>query len=400
MTIRIARRASAMKPSATGAATARARELRAEGRDVIALSVGEPDFDTPRHIRQAAIEAMENGLTRYTGVNGTPALREAAAEKFARENGLDAGAADIVVGVGAKQILFSALLASVDPGDEVIIPAPYWVSYPDMVRVAEGVPVIVDFPAETGFHPDVAAIEAAITDRTKWLILNSPNNPTGAVYTADELRAIADVLRRHPHVGVLSDEVYEHIVFDGRLFASMAGVAPDLADRIVTVNAVSKAYCMTGWRIGYATGPAEILAEVRKIQSQSTSCPCSISQAAAVAALRGEQGFLADHCRAYADRRDEIVPRLNAIGLATRPGEGAFYLMSDVSTLCGRTAPDGTVLESDIEVARYILEEANVATVAGTPFGAPGFIRLSFALGIERLNEAVERIGRACAALR
>ncbi len=389
-----------IRPSATLAVTARAAELRAAGRDVIGLGAGEPDFDTPDHVKEAAIAAIRRGETKYTKVDGTPALKEAVIAKFREENGLAYEADEVIVSTGGKQVIFNALLASIDPGDEVIITAPYWVSYPDIVAFAGGIPKIVPTRMEDGFRLAPEALEAAITPKTKWLIFNSPSNPTGAACTADEMRALGAVLARHRHVMVLSDEIYEHLTYDGFAFTSFAAANPDLFDRVLTVNGVSKAYAMTGWRIGFAGGPKPLVRAMAKIQGQSTSNPCSIAQAAALAALTGPKDFLADWRATFRRRRDLVVDALNAIpGITCRRPEGAFYVFARIDGLIGRTTADGRRLDDDLAVAQWLLEEAGVAVVHGAAFGASPFIRISYATATELLEEACRRIAAAVAGL-
>ena len=389
-----------VRPSPTIAVTQRARELKAEGRDVIGLGAGEPDFDTPRHIKDAAIAALEAGKTKYTAPDGIPELKEAISAKFARENGLSYTPAEIGVSSGGKQVLFNALMATLDPGDEVIVPAPYWVSYPDMVRMAGAEPVIVPCGIETGFKLTPEALEAAITPRTRWFIFNSPSNPTGAGYGRDELRALTDVLMRHPHVWVMSDDMYEHIVYECFRFCTPAEVEPGLRDRTLTVNGVSKAYAMTGWRIGYAGGPEPLIAAMRKVQSQSTSCPCSISQWAAVAALTGPQDYIDESRAAFRRRRDLVVARLNAIpGLDCPVPEGAFYVFPSIAALIGRVSAGGRRIEDDEAFAAALLEEEGVAVVFGSAFGLAPHFRVSYATSDEVLADACERIARFCAGL-
>ncbi len=397
----LAARLARVKPSPTMAITAKAAELRAAGRDVIGLGAGEPDFDTPDHIKAAAVAAMDRGETKYTAVDGRPELKRAVCDKFKRENGLEYQPAQISVGAGGKQVLFTALLATLDAGDEVVIPAPYWVSYPDMVLIAEGNPVIVDCPAETGFKMRPEDLDAAITARTKWLILNSPNNPTGAAYTRDELRALCDVLMRHPHVWVMTDDMYEHLVYDDFIFSTVAQIEPGLYERTLTVNGVSKAYSMTGWRIGYAGGPVELIKAMSKVQSQSTSNPCSISQAAAIAALEGDQGFMVGWRAAFKRRRDMVVARLNAVeGLTCNTPEGAFYVFPGCAGVIGKTTPDGATLGNGSDFAAYLLDAVGVAVVPGVGFGLDPFFRVSYATSEENLEAACERIHKACAALK
>jgi aspartate aminotransferase len=390
-----------IQPSPTVAVTARVAELKAAGRDIIGLGAGEPDFDTPDFVKEAAIAAIRAGRTKYTVVDGTAELKEAIRAKFARDNGLDYAQDQISVNVGGKQSIFNALVATLDPGDEVVIPAPYWVSYPDIVQFCGATPVILSCPVAAGFKMTPEQLDAAITDRTKWLILNSPSNPTGAAYTEDELRALADVLLAHPHVFILTDDIYEHIVYDGFQFRTIAAVEPRLFDRVLTVNGASKAYAMTGWRIGYAGGPKPIIKAMAKIQSQSTSNPCSIAQAATVAALNGPQDFLKERATVFESRRDLVVSMLNqAPGLTCPTPAGAFYVYPDCSGLIGRQTPAGTVLHTDEDVAGYLLDTENVAVVHGAAFGLSPAFRISYATDTASLEEACRRIQRACAALR
>ncbi|WP_366552788.1 aspartate transaminase [Aquibaculum sediminis] len=396
----LASRLSRIKPSPTIAVTAKARELKAAGRDVIGLGAGEPDFDTPDHIKQAAIEAIQSGDTKYTAVDGTPALKQAIAAKFKRDSGLDYSPAQITVGTGGKQVLYNALMATLNPGDEVIIPAPYWVSYPDMVLLAEGEPVIVPCPQNNGFKLRAEDLEQAITPRTKWVILNSPSNPTGAGYTREDMKALTDVLKRHPHVWVMTDDMYEKLVYDDFTFCTPAEVEPELLERTLTVNGVSKAYCMTGWRIGFAGGPAELIKAMAKVQSQSTSNPSSVSQAAAVAALEGPQDFIAEHNKAFKARRDLVVEALNACpGLSCHKPEGAFYVYPSCAGVIGKRTPDGKVIETDEDFVTYLLEAEGVAVVQGSAFGLAPYFRISYATATEALEEACTRIRRACEAL-
>ncbi|MDP6624161.1 MAG: pyridoxal phosphate-dependent aminotransferase [Alphaproteobacteria bacterium] len=389
-----------MKPSPTLAVTAKAQELRAQGRDVISLGAGEPDFDTPDHVKEAAIEAIRSGETHYTPVNGTPALRQAIADKFKRENGLDYGLDQISVGCGGKQVLYNAIMATVDPGDEVVIPAPYWVSYPDIVLLAGGQPVVVDSGLDSGFKVTPDSLAAAITPKSKWLILNSPSNPSGAAYSRDELAALGRVLLDHPQVWVMSDDIYEHLVYDGFEFATIAQVVPELQDRTLTLNGVSKAYAMTGWRVGYAGGPVEVIKAMAKIQSQSTTHTSSISQAAAVEALNGTQDFLTDWVATFAERRDLVVGILNqATGLSCLSPEGAFYVYPSCAELIGKKTPEGSVIANDSDFVTYLLESEGVAAVQGAAFGLEPYFRISYATSTEALEEACKRIQRACAAL-
>jgi aspartate aminotransferase len=395
-----ANRLSRVKPSPTLAVTAKAAELKAAGKDVIGLGAGEPDFDTPEHIKEAAIAAIKRGDTKYTPVAGTPALKKAIIDKFKRENGMEYAANQIVAGCGAKQVIFNAMLATLNTGDEVIIPAPYWVSYPDMVLFAEGSPVTVECREADGFKLRPEALEKAITPKTKWLILNSPSNPTGAAYTKDELRALADVLLRHPQVWVMADDIYEHLAYDGFRFYTIAQVEPKLYERTLTVNGVSKAYAMTGWRIGYAGGPKALIAAIADIQSHSTSNPCSISQAASVAALTGPQEFLQDWKASFAARRNLVVEALNKIpGITCLKPEGAFYVFPSLKGLLGKKTPQGKEITSCTEFCNYLLEEALVAAVAGSAFGMGGHFRISYATSEKILTEAMARITKACNAL-
>ncbi len=390
-----------IQPSATLAVTQKARELKAAGKDVIGLGAGEPDFDTPESIREAAKAAIDAGDTRYTNVDGTPALKAAIVDKFKRENGLTYTAEQISVSGGGKQCIFNAFLVTIDPGDEVIIPTPYWVSYPDIVHFAGGTPVFVPAGIEQNFKLKPADLEAAITSKTKWLILNSPSNPSGAAYTADELRGLTEVLKRHPHVWVMTDDMYEHLVYDNFVFATPAQVEPELYDRTLTLNGVSKAYCMTGWRIGYAGGPAPLIKAMGKLQSQSTSNPCSISQAAAVAALTGDQDFIPAHNRIFKERRDLVVNMLNeAEGITCPKPEGAFYVYPSCAGTIGKTSPGGRKIESDLDFASALLEEAVVAVVHGEAFGLAPHFRISYATSTETLREACTRIQEFCGKLR
>jgi aspartate aminotransferase len=389
-----------IQPSPTLAVTSRVLELKRQGIDVIGLGAGEPDFDTPDFVKEAAIEAIRAGKTKYTNVDGTAELKDAIATKFKRDNGLTYAATQISVNVGGKHTLFNALVASVEAGDEVIIPAPYWVSYPDIVNFAGGTPVVIEAGAAQGYKINPAQLEAAITPATKWLILNSPSNPTGAAYSRAELEAIADVLRRHPHVRVMADDMYEHIVYDDFVFTTIAEVAPDLYDRTLTVNGCSKAYSMTGWRIGFAGGPEWLIKAMGKLQSQSTSNPCSIAQAAAAAALGGPQQFLDDRNAAFRKRRDMVVAMLNdAPGLICPVPDGAFYVYPDASGCIGKKTPDGTLIDSDEKLIDYFLDSAKVAAVHGGAFGLSPAFRVSYATSEAVLKEACVRIQQACAAL-
>jgi aspartate aminotransferase len=397
----LADRLARIKPSPTIAVTTKAAELKAAGRDVIGLGAGEPDFDTPQNIQEAAIAAMRRGETRYTAVDGTPALKNAIVAKFKRENRLDYAPSQITVGSGGKQVIYNALLATLNPGDEVVIPAPYWVSYPDMVLLCDGKPVFVPCPQENGFKLRAKDLDAAITSKTKWLILNSPSNPTGAAYAAEELKAIADVLLAHKHVWVLTDDMYEHLVFGDFRFATIAEVEPRLYARTLTMNGVSKAYCMTGWRIGYAGGPTELVKAMAAVQSHSTSNPSSISQAASVEALNGPQDFIARHNAVFEQRRDLVVAMLNqAKGLSCPRPDGAFYVYPSCAGTLGKKTPAGKVLESDADFVEYLLEEEGVAVVQGAAFGLSPHFRISYATATEALEEACRRIQRACGKLR
>ena len=390
-----------VKPSPTIAVSNLAAELKAKGADVIGLGAGEPDFDTPQNIKDAAKAAIDAGKTKYTAVDGIPELKAAICAKFARDNGLTYTPEQVSVGTGGKQILYNALMATLNPGDEVVIPAPYWVSYPDMVLLAGGTPVAVEAGADTAYKLTPAALEAAITPRTKWFIFNSPSNPTGAGYTAAELKGLTDVLMRHPQVWVMSDDMYEHLVYDGFAFATPAQIEPGLYDRTLTCNGVSKAYAMTGWRIGYAAGPKALIAAMRKVQSQSTSNPCSVSQWAAVEALNGPQDFLAPNNEIFKRRRDLVVEMLNAIdGVECPVPEGAFYVYPSIAGLIGKTTPAGTLIDSDEAFATALLEEKGVAVVFGGAFGLSPAFRVSYATADETLRAACTRIQEFCAALR
>jgi aspartate aminotransferase len=387
-----------IKPSPTIAVTNLARELKAQGRDVIGLGAGEPDFDTPDHVKEAAIAAIRRGETKYTAVDGTPELKRAIAAKFARENGIGYRPEDeITVGTGGKQVLYNALMATVEPGDEVVVPAPYWVSYPDMVLLAGGTPVFVSCPEQTGFKLRPEDLDEAIGPRTKWVILNSPNNPTGAAYGEDELKALADVLVRHPHVWLMTDDMYEHLVYDGFRFATAVQVEPSLKGRTLTVNGVSKAYAMTGWRIGYAGGPRELIRAMGIVQSQSTSNPSSVGQAAALAALTGDLSFLPERNAVYRERRDLVVDMLNrAPGIRCHRPEGAFYVYPSCAGAIGRRSPKGVLIETSADFAAALLEEEGVAVVHGTAFGLDPYFRVSYATGTSLLEEACARIIRFC----
>jgi aspartate aminotransferase len=391
---------SRVKPSATLAADAKAKELKAAGKDVIGLAAGEPDFDTPDNVKEAAIAAIRAGKTKYTVVDGIPELKDAIVAKFKRENGLTYSPAQVNVSPGGKPVIYNAMVSTLNPGDEVIIPAPYWVSYPDMVLLAGGEPRFIA-TAAPGFRVTPEALEAAITPKTRWLILNSPSNPTGAAYTRDELRGLADVLLRHPQVWILTDDMYEHLVFDDFEFTTIAQVEPALYDRTLTMNGVSKAYSMTGWRIGYAAGPVELINLMRKVMSQTTSNPSSISQWAAVEALNGPQDFIRPNQKLFQGRRDLVVSMLNqANGLKCPTPEGAFYVYPSCEGLIGKTAPSGKVIQSDGDFATELLETEGVAVVMGSAFGLSPFFRISYATSNTVLEEACSRIQRFCAAVR
>ncbi|MEQ8398186.1 pyridoxal phosphate-dependent aminotransferase [Thalassobaculum sp.] len=397
----LAERLSRVKPSPTIAVSTKARELQAAGQDVIGLGAGEPDFDTPQHIKDAAKSAIDRGDTKYTAVGGTQALKEAICAKFKRDNNLDYKPNQIIVGTGGKQVLYNAFMASLNPGDEVIIPAPYWVSYPDMAILAEGTPVFVDCPQETGFKLQPADLEKAITPKTKWLVMNSPSNPTGAGYTREDMKKLTDVLLRHPHVWVLTDDMYEQLVYDDFKFCTPAEVEPALYDRTLTVNGVSKAYCMTGWRIGFAGGPANLIKAMTDIQSQSTSNPSSVSQAASVAALNGSHDFIAEHNEVFKQRRDLVVSMLNqANGLNCPTPEGAFYVYPSCKGVIGKKTPNGKVIGNDSDFVTALLEAEGVAAVQGEAFGLSPHFRISYATSTELLEEACTRIQRFCGSLR
>ena len=397
----LSRTLARVKPSPTIAVTTKAQELKAAGRDVIGLGAGEPDFDTPQNIKDAAIAAINAGKTKYTAVDGIPELKQAICAKLKRENGLEYTPAQVSVGTGGKQTLYNALIATMNPGEEVIIPAPYWVSYPDMVLLAGGTPVCVECPIEQNFKLSAEQLEAAITPNTKWFIFNSPSNPTGAGYTWDELKALTDVLMRHPHVWVMTDDMYEHLAYGDFKFCTPAQVEPRLYDRTLTVNGVSKAYAMTGWRIGYAAGPEKLIGAMRKVQSQSTSNPCSISQWAAVEALNGTQDYIAPNNEMFVRRRNLVVEALNAIdGIVCPVPEGAFYVYPSIAGLIGKTTSAGTVITNDEVFATALLEETGVAVVFGAAFGLSPNFRISYATSDANLVEACKRITDFCATLR
>lgn len=390
-----------IQPSATIAISTKAMELKAAGRDVIGLSAGEPDFDTPDNIKEAAIKAIRDGQTKYTPVDGVPELKQAICAKFERDNNLKYEPSQVSVGTGGKQVLFNALLATLNPGDEVIVPTPYWVSYPDIVLLGGGKPVFVETTLDNGFKLQAAALEAAITPKTKWLIFNSPSNPSGAAYSFAELKMLTDVLMRHPHVWVLTDDMYEHLVYDDFKFVTPAQAEPALGDRTLTMNGVSKAYAMTGWRIGYAAGPTVLINAMRKLQSQSTSNPSSISQWAAVEALNGPQDFIASNNEKFKGRRDLVVSMLNqATGLSCPTPEGAFYVYPSCEGLIGKTSPSGQIIKNDEDFVTALLAEEGVAAVHGAAFGLEPFFRISYATSNEALEDACGRIQRFCNGLK
>ena len=390
--INLSDRVQRIKPSPTLAITSKAAELRAQGKDIIGLGAGEPDFDTPDHIKQAAIEAINAGKTKYTPVDGTPGLKKAVIDKFKRENGLDYEAGQILVSSGGKQSFFNMALALLNDGDEAIIPAPYWVSYPDMVKVAGGVPVILETDLDSRFKITPQQLEQAITPKTRLFVINSPSNPSGMAYSKEELAALGEVLKKHPDIVIATDDMYEHILWTGQPFVNIVNACPELYDRTVVMNGVSKAYSMTGWRIGYAGGPQKLIAAMKKVQSQSTSTPASISQAAAEAALSGDQQCVKDMVKAFKERHDYVVDALNKLpGVTCAPGDGTFYAFPDFS---GAIA-DMDGVESCTDLAAQLLETAEVALVPGSAFGAPGCLRLSFAVGMDTLVEAISRIEKA-----
>ena len=396
----IADRMNRIKPSPSSMATQRSRALKAAGHDVVGLTAGEPDFDTPPNVVEAVVRAMAASKTKYTDIGGTPELKAAVRDKFLRENQLEYSTAEVIVGTGGKQVIFNALMATVQKGVEVIVPAPFYVSYPDIVLLAGGTPVPVTCPPEKGFKLQPEDLEKAITPRTRWLILNAPNNPSGAVYSRQELRALADVLLRHPQVWVLSDDIYEHVLFDGREFCTMAQVAPELKERTLTVNGVSKAYAMTGWRIGYCVGPLELIKAITKLQSQSTSNPSSIGQAAALEALTGPQGFIAERTKIFQDRRDSVVAQLNAIpGITCHLPEGAFYVFPSCAGMIGKKTPTGQIIQTDEDFVLYLLDSEKLAGVHGAAYGSTPFFRFSFATSMAVLDEGCARLKRACGQL-
>jgi aspartate aminotransferase len=397
----IAPRVDRIKPSPSSMAGQRARELRAAGRDIVSLTTGEPDFDTPANVCEAAVRAMTASKTKYTDVGGTPEIKAAIQAKLRRDNGLEYATAEIVVGAGAKQIIFNALMATVDRGDEVIVPTPYWVSYPDIVLLADGTPVFAPCPPGKGFKLQPEDLERAITPRTKWLILNAPNNPSGAAYTREEMKALTEVLMRHPHVWVMSDDIYEHLLYDGREFVTPAQVEPGLKERTLTINGVSKAYAMTGWRIGYGAAPAPLIKAMVKLQSQSTTNPSSIGQAAAAEALNGPQAVIAERTAIFQKRRDKVVELLNEIpGIECHRPEGAFYVFPSCAGTIGRTTPAGKTIAGDEDFVLYLLEAENLAVLHGAAYGVSPFFRISYAASMETLSEGCQRLRRACEALR
>jgi aspartate aminotransferase len=396
----LASRLSNIKPSPTIAVTQKAAELKAAGRDVIGLGAGEPDFDTPDNIKAAAKAAIDKGETKYTAVAGTLALRKAIVAKFKRENGLDYTPEQVTVGCGGKQVIYNAMIATLNPGDEVVIPAPYWVSYPDIVLLAEGTPVIATGLEENDFKITPADLEKAITPKTKWLILNSPSNPTGAAYSKDELRALADVLLRHPHVWIMTDDIYEHMVYDGFKFFTIAQVEPKLIDRTLTLNGLAKGYAMTGWRVGYAAGPKILIDAMNKVQSQSTTHTSSVSQAAGVEALNGPQDFIPKNAELFKGRRDLVVSMINqAKGLTCKTPEGAFYVYPSCAGTIGKKTKGGKVINNDSDFVTLLLEEEGVAAVQGEAFGLSPYFRISYATSTEALTDACERIQRFCGSL-
>ena len=385
-----------IKPSATMVITAKATQLKREGKKVIGLSSGEPDFDTPQHVKQAAIDAINSGYTKYTNIEGIPELRQSIVEKFKKDNDINYDINNVIVGTGGKQILFNALMSSLNKDDEVIIPAPYWVSYPDMTLLAGGKPIFVDCSSETNFKLTGEALDKVITKNSKWLILNSPSNPTGSCYSLSELEEIANVVRKHENLYVMTDDIYEYIVYDNFKFYTLAQVAPDLKDRILTVNGVSKSYCMTGWRIGYAAGPSLLIKAMIKIQGQSTSNPSSISQYAALAGISGSKEFLEPCLNAFDERRHHVVDKLNSIdGISCILPEGAFYAYPNVSGLIGKKTQNGKILNNDAEIVEWLLESAEVAAVPGVAFGLEPYFRVSYATSLEVLKEAMNRIEKA-----
>ncbi len=398
--VHVAKRTTWIEPSASSVATQRVRELRAEGHDIIALTQGQPDFDTPEHVIEAAIFAMQAGETRYTPVMGTPALRDSIRHKFKRDNDLDYADDQVMSANGGKQIVYNALMSTVDPGDEVIVTAPYWVSYPEMTKFAGGVPVEILCREENDFKLTAEQLDEVISPKTRWLILNSPNNPSGAVYSLKELRQIAELLEQHERIMVMTDDIYEHIIYDGINMATMASAAPFMFDRTLTINGVSKAYSMTGWRIGIAGGPARLIKTMSKLQNQSTGNPSSVSQAAAIAAFSGPQDIIVERAKAFQERRDRVVDMLNEVsGLSCWKPQGAFYVYPNCAGLIGRKSPEGKIMKTDRDVVLYLMEYGGVAAVHGEAYGLSPYFRLSFAESMENLEEACRRIQSACQAL-
>ncbi|MES2677788.1 MAG: pyridoxal phosphate-dependent aminotransferase [Pseudomonadota bacterium] len=396
----LAKNLANIKPSPTIAVSMKAAELKAQGKDIISLGMGEPDFDTPDNIKEAGIAAIRKGDTKYTAVDGTASLKKAIIAKLKRDNGLEYNANQIMVSTGAKQVIYNALMATLNPGDEVIIPAPYWVSYPDMVLLGQGVPVVVEGSAQNNFKILPADLQRAITPKTKWIILNSPSNPTGGCYTAEDLRGLADVLLKHPQVHIMSDDIYEYLIFDGLKFANIAEIEPKLKDRTLVVNGVSKAYSMTGWRIGYGAGDVNLIKAMSMIQSQSTSATTSIGQAAAVEAMNGDQSYVVNSNKIFQTRRDMVVKMLNEIdGIDCNNPNGAFYVFPSCAGLFGKKTPDGKIIKDSNDFASYLLEDALVAVVPGIAFGTEGFFRISYAASEEFLNNAMQRIATACGQL-
>lgn len=396
----IAERMSRFEPTASSVATARARELAATGRDVIRLSQGEPDFATPDHVKQAAIDAMDRNETKYTPTGGTAEMKAAIIHKFKRDNNLDYTLGEVIAGTGGKQMIFSAMVSTIEEGDEAIVTAPYWVAYPDIVKFVKGVPVAIECAEENGFKLRAEDLDAAITPRTKWLFLNSPNNPCGSIYTRDDLLALGEVLLKHPHVHVLSDDIYEHILFDGHRFETLANVVPELKNRVLTINGASKAYSMTGWRLGFAGGPEELIRNMSKLQNQNTGNPSSISQAAAIAALMGPQDYVAERSAEFQLRRDVVVDMINdAAGLTCLKPEGAFYVYPNCSGLIGRRTQDGKTIKTDEDVVMYLLHHSGIAAVHGAAYGLSPYFRISTAASMDELKEACARIQSACQAL-
>ena len=389
-----------IKPSPTIAVTQKARELRDEGKDIIGLGAGEPDFDTPDNIKEAAIEAIKSGDTKYTAVDGTSALKEAIAKKFKKQNSLDYTTDQITVGAGGKHVIYNTMMATLNEGDEVIVPAPYWVSYPDIVLLAGGTPIILECNENQGFKINPAELEKSITPKTKWIILNSPSNPTGACYTEEDIKEIANILAKHPHVHILSDDIYEHVIYEEFKFFTIAQI-DSLKDRVLTMNGISKAYSMTGWRIGYAAGPKEIIKAIAKIQSQSTTNPSSISQAAAVEALSGTQDFIKERAISFQERRDLVVKALNEIdGIECLNPDGAFYVFPSCKNLIGKKDNTGKELKTDTDFVQSLLENSGVAVVQGSAFGLEGFFRISYATSMDNLKKALEKISSYCKSLR